>query len=157
MAVEVGILMEGILGARLCWETVITTDHNHVSLERHGDRDLWVHRKGAMPAKLGEGGVLPGSMGSLSFHVEGRGHEPALCSSAHGAGRALSRTVAREQVSERELRRQMEGVWYDYRLANRLRDEAPAAYKDIRAVLRAQKELVTVTRTLRPVLNYKGP
>jgi tRNA-splicing ligase RtcB (3'-phosphate/5'-hydroxy nucleic acid ligase) len=109
-----------------------------------------------MPAKLGEGGVLPGSMGSLSFHVEGRGHEPALCSSAHGAGRALSRTLAREQVSERELRRQMEGVWYDYRLADRLRDEAPAAYKDIRTVLRAQKELVAVTRTLRPVLNYKG-
>lgn len=156
MAAEAGILMEGILRARLCWETVITTDHNHVSRERHGDRELWVHRKGAMPARLGEGGVLPGSMGSLSFHVEGRGHEPALCSSAHGAGRALSRTVAREQVSERELRRQMEGVWYDYRLADRLRDEAPAAYKDIRAVLRAQKELVAVTRTLRPVLNYKG-
>jgi tRNA-splicing ligase RtcB len=64
--------------------------------------------------------------------------------------------VAREKVTERELRRQMEGVWYDYRLANRLRDEAPAAYTDIRAVLRAQKELVKVTQTLRPVLNYKG-
>ena len=81
----------------------------------------------------------------------------ALCSSAHGAGRALSRTAgSRAKVTERELRRQMEGVWYDYRLANRLRDEAPAAYKDIRAVLRAQKELVKVTRMLRPVLNYKG-
>ena len=156
MAVEVGTVVEAILRARLCWETVVTTDHNHVSLERHGERDLWVHRKGAMPARLGERGVLPGSMGSLSFHVEGRGHEQALCSSAHGAGRALSRTAAREKVTEREFRRQMEGVWYDYRLANRLRDEAPAAYKDIRAVLRAQKELVKVTRTLRPVLNYKG-
>jgi len=156
MAVEVGTVIETTLGARLCWDTVITTDHNHVSREHHGERELWVHRKGAMPARLGESGVLPGSMGSLSFHVEGRGHEPALCSSAHGAGRALSRTVAREKVTERELRRQMEGVWYDYRIANRLRDEAPAAYKDIRAVLRAQKELVKVTRTLRPVLNYKG-
>ena len=156
MAVEVAMVIESILGGHVCWETVITTDHNHVALERHGDRRLWVHRKGAMPARLGAGGVLPGSMGSVSFHVEGRGHEPALCSSAHGAGRALSRTVAREKVTERELRRQMEGIWYDYRLANRLRDEAPAAYKDIRAVLRAQKELVKVTRTLRPVLNYKG-
>jgi tRNA-splicing ligase RtcB len=64
--------------------------------------------------------------------------------------------VAREKVTERELRRQMEGIWYDYRLANRLRDEAPAAYKDIRAVLRAQRDLVKVTRVLRPVLNYKG-
>lgn len=156
MAVEVATVIEAVLRAGVCWETVISTDHNHVSLERHGDRNLWVHRKGAMPAGLGQGGVLPGSMGSLSFHVEGRGHEPALCSSAHGAGRALSRTVARGTVTEREFRRQMEGVWYDYRLANRLRDEAPAAYKDIRAVLRAQKELVKVTRTLRPVLNYKG-
>jgi tRNA-splicing ligase RtcB (3'-phosphate/5'-hydroxy nucleic acid ligase) len=156
MAVEVGTVIDAVLRVSICWETVILTDHNQVALERHGDRNLWVHRKGAMPASLGQGGVLPGSMGSLSFHVEGRGHEPALCSSAHGAGRALSRTAAREKVTERELRRQMEGVWYDYRLASRLRDEAPAAYKDIRTVLRAQRELVKVTRVLRPVLNYKG-
>ena len=140
----------------MCWETVIATDHNHVALEHSGGRDLWVHRKGAMRARLGENGVLPGSMGSLSFHVEGRGHETALCSSAHGAGRALSRTVARAQVTERELRRQMDGIWFDSRIAGKLRDEAPSAYKDIRAVLRAQKDMVKVTRTLRPVLNYKG-
>jgi tRNA-splicing ligase RtcB len=95
-------------------------------------------------------------MGDSSFHVEGRGHEAALCSSAHGAGRALSRTAARAKVTERELRRQMDGVWYDYRLSDRLRDEAPAAYKDIKAVLRVQRDLVKVTRVLRPVLNYKG-
>jgi tRNA-splicing ligase RtcB len=95
-------------------------------------------------------------MGSSSFHVEGRGEEAALCSSAHGAGRALSRTAAREKISERELRRQMTGIWYDFRLTERLRDEAPSAYKDIRAVLRAQRELVKVMRTLRPALNYKG-
>jgi tRNA-splicing ligase RtcB (3'-phosphate/5'-hydroxy nucleic acid ligase) len=156
IAVEVGTVMHTMLGARLCWETAITTDHNHVSLERHGERDLWVHRKGAMPAAAALPGVLPGSMGDSSFHVEGRGHEAALCSSAHGAGRALSRTAARAQVTERELRRQMDGVWYDYRLSDRLRDEAPAAYKDIKAVLRAQRGLVKVTRVLRPVLNYKG-
>jgi tRNA-splicing ligase RtcB len=156
MAEEVGRILEETLNARLRWDTAITTDHNHVSRECHGGRDLWVHRKGAMPARLGEGGVLPGSMGTPSFHVEGRGHEEALCSSAHGAGRALSRTTARGKVSERELRRQMEGVWYDYRLAGKLRDEAPSVYKDIRTVLRAQHDLVKVTRTLRPVLNYKG-
>lgn len=127
-----------------------------VSLEHHGGRKLWVHRKGAMPAALGQAGVLPGSMGSTSFHVEGRGHEAALCSSAHGAGRALSRTTARATVTDREFRRQMEGVWYDFRLSDKLRDEAPAAYKDIKAVLRAQRELVKVRRVLRPVLNYKG-
>jgi tRNA-splicing ligase RtcB len=139
-----------------CGKTGTTTDHNHASLEQHGGQDLWVHRKGAMPAWSGQGGVLPGSMGSESFHVEGRGHADALCSSAHGAGRILSRTAARRNVTENELRRQMSGVWYDYRLSDKLRDEAPSAYKDIRAVLRAQRELVKVTRVLRPVLNYKG-
>lgn len=156
MATEVGALLARKLQAQICWETLITTDHNHVSLERHREHDLWVHRKGAMPARPGESGVLPGSMGTLSFHVEGRGCEEALCSSAHGAGRALSRTAARSKVNQREFRRQMKGIWYDYRLVDKLRDEAPSAYKDIRAVLRAQKELVKVTRTLRPVLNYKG-
>ena len=116
-------------------------------------RGLWVHRKGAMSAQLGQAGVLPGSMGSLSFHVEGRDCEEALCSSAHGAGRALSRGAARNKFSHRDLRRQMEGVWYDYRLQGKLRDEAPAAYKDVRVVLKAQRELVKVIRTQRPVLN----
>ena len=85
-------------------------------------------------------GVLPGSMGSSSFHVEGRGHDEALCSSAHGAGRALSRTAARAKVTERELRRQMEGSGTTTGFSEKLRDEAPSAYKDIRAVLRAQAE-----------------
>jgi len=156
MAGEVATVVEAVLGAPVCWDTVITTDHNHVSRERHGGRDVWVHRKGAMPASRGQAGVLPGSMGSASYHVEGRGLDAALCSSAHGAGRALSRTAARAKVTDREFRRQMQGVWYDYRLSEQLRDEAPAAYKDIKAVLRAQSDLVKVTRALQPVLNYKG-
>ncbi len=156
MAAEIGGVFARTLQAQVCWESLVTTDHNHVSFEGHAGCALWVHRKGAMRARLGESGVLPGSMGTLSFHVEGRGCEQALCSSAHGAGRALSRTAARAKVSERGLRHQMEGVWYDYRLSDKLRDEAPSAYKDIRAVLRAQRELVKVRRTLRPILNYKG-
>jgi len=156
MAADVGNVLAATLGGGTCWETAIATDHNHASLEQHGGQDFWVHRKGAMPAWSGESGVLPGSMGSESFHVEGRGHADALCSSAHGAGRILSRTAARRKVTANELRRQMNGVWYDYRLSDKLRDEAPAAYKDIRAVLRAEHELVKVTRVLRPVLNYKG-
>jgi tRNA-splicing ligase RtcB len=156
MATIVGDVLERVLGVGICWETLITTDHNHVAQEDHDGASLWVHRKGAMPAGSGVMGVLPGSMGSTSFHVEGRGHRPALCSSAHGAGRRLTRTAARLTVSERDLRRQMDGVWYDVRLASRLRDEAPVAYKDIAAVLRAQHELVKVIRVLRPRLNYKG-
>lgn len=156
MAEETGKVLARTLSCGISWETMIASDHNHVALERHGERMLWVHRKGAMSAQLGQAGVLPGSMGSPSFHVEGRGCEEALCSSAHGAGRALSRGAARSKFSDRDLRRQMEGIWYDYRLTDKLRDEAPDAYKDIRAVLKAQRELVKVIRTLRPVLNYKG-
>jgi len=153
---EVDKVLMQTLDCCIDWKTMITTDHNHVSFEHHGGRELWVHRKGAMSLTRGQHGVLPGSMGSPSFHVEGRGCEEALYSSAHGAGRALSRSAARSKFTEREFRRQMEGVWYDYRLTNELRDEAPAAYKDIRAVLKAQRELVKVVRTLRPLLSYKG-
>jgi tRNA-splicing ligase RtcB len=141
---------------RLQWAEAIATDHNHVEHETHGALRLWVHRKGAMPAWVGHTGVLPGSMGSPSYHVVGRGCAEALCSSAHGAGRVLSRTEARRKISSRELQRQMGQVWYDFRQADRLRDEAPGAYKDIRAVARAQRDLVKVVRVLRPVLNYKG-
>ena len=147
----------GTIGVgRLRWSEAITTDHNHVERETHEGGDLWVHRKGAMPAWPGQGGVLPGSMGSLSYHVTGRGCAGALCSSAHGAGRILSRTEARRSITAHELRSQMGRVWYDFRQSERLRDEAPAAYKDIRAVARAQGELVKVVRVLRPVLNFKG-
>jgi len=140
----------------LQWSEAITTDHNHVEHESHGGIDLWVHRKGAMPAWPDQPGVLPGSMGTLSYHVVGRGCAAALCSSAHGAGRILSRTEARRSITTRDLQRQMADVWYDFRQSSRLLDEAPSAYKDIRAVARAQRDLVKVVRVLRPVLSYKG-
>jgi tRNA-splicing ligase RtcB len=156
IAQEVGKVLLESVDAHPCWETAIAVDHNHVALEEHEGRELWVHRKGAMRARTGESGVLPGSMGTPSYHVEGRGESGALSSSAHGAGRLMSRSAARRHVTVKEVSQQMRGVWYDYRLADDLRDEAPSAYKDIRAVLRAQHDLVKVTRTLRPVLNYKG-
>lgn len=152
MAALLGDVLRLHIGATLDESSLIVTDHNHV--ERTGD--LWIHRKGAMAAHAGLPGVLPGSMGTLSFHVEGRGHAPALWSSAHGAGRRMSRTEARRKVSLRDFQKQMGDVRYDPRLTKALLEEAPAAYKDIRAVLRAQAELVKVTRTLRPVLTYKG-
>lgn len=143
-------------GGHLQWEAAISTDHNHVERESHPSGELWVHRKGAMPAHAGQPGVLPGSMGTLSYHVSGRGCPEALSSSAHGAGRILSRSEARRLISRADLHAQMGNVWYDVRKAAQLRDEAPGAYKDIRAVARAQRELVRLVRVLRPVLNFKG-
>jgi tRNA-splicing ligase RtcB len=138
------------------WSSFISCHHNHVRREVHFGRELWVHRKGAIPAALGEPGIIPGSMGSPSFIVEGRGHAPALCSSSHGAGRALSRSEARKAISRRDMIRQLGNVLFDHRRADQLRDEAPSAYKDIRAVMRAQHDLTRVIRRLQPVLSYKG-
>ncbi len=138
------------------WDSLIHSDHNHVRQETHGDRQLWVHRKGAQPASQEEPGIVPGSMGAPSFHTVGRGCAAALESCSHGAGRRLSRTEARRAVSEKEFARQVGRLWYDRRRAESLRDEAPAAYNDIRAVMRAQQELTKIVRELRPVLSYKG-
>jgi len=137
-------------------ESQIDCHHNFVRREDHSPGPLWVHRKGALSALDGEAGIIPGSMGSASFHVIGRGCPASLCSSSHGAGRAMSRDQARRTISPRELERQMHGIWFDHRMAQRLRDEAPQAYKNIHAVMRAQHDLTRVIRVLRPVVSYKG-
>lgn len=136
--------------------SLIHADHNHVRREPHLGREVWVHRKGAQSADVDEPGIIPGSMGTASFHVTGRGCPDSLCSSSHGAGRKFSRSEARHKITSRQLHRQLESVWFDHRRAEALRDEAPAAYKDIHAVMRAQRELTRVMRQLRPLLNYKG-
>jgi tRNA-splicing ligase RtcB len=144
------------LGAAPDLATTIRCDHNHVQHELHGERWLWVHRKGAQRAASGLLGIVPGSMGSPSFHVEGRGEPSSLLSAAHGAGRVLSRGVARQRIRARDLDAQMRGVWFDARLRDALREEAPRAYKDIGEVMRAQRELVRIVRRLTPVLVYKA-
>lgn len=149
-------IVEAVLGIGADEASYVSCNHNHVRRETHGGETLWVHRKGAMPAGAGEPGLIPGSMGTRSFHVEGRGSAEALGSSAHGAGRQLSRTDARRRISARDVARELRGVWFDHRLAAGLREEAPSAYKDVEAVMRAQHELVRVVRRLRPVLSFKG-
>jgi tRNA-splicing ligase RtcB len=155
-----GACVEEVLRHRLGAQTIpgstISVDHNHVVTETHDGKVMWVHRKGAMPAHDGVSGVIPGSMGTQSYHVVGRGCELSLCSSAHGAGRRLSREKARRGIAARAVQHQMRGVWYDYRLGDALREEAPAAYKDVRTVMRAQAELVRIERVLKPVLSFKG-
>ena len=135
---------------------LIHCHHNHVRREAHFGQNFWVHRKGALPAATDLPGVIPGSMGTYSYHVTGRGCGEALNSSSHGAGRALSRGKAKQQISRRQFEREMEGVWFDPRLASELRDEAPSAYKEIGAVMRAQSDLTRIDRRLRPLLSFKG-
>ncbi|MEO1997946.1 MAG: RtcB family protein, partial [Planctomycetaceae bacterium] len=156
MVAAVAGLIRDQFGAEPGWQTLIHGHHNHVRQEQHFGESLWIHRKGAQSARTDEPGIIPGSMGTASFHVSGRGCAPSLCSSSHGAGRKLSRGQARQQISTRQLRRQMQSVWFDHRSAAALRDEAPGAYKDIHAVMRAQNSLIRIDRQLRPLLSYKG-
>lgn len=137
-------------------QTLMQSNHNHVRREQHGGQQFLVHRKGAQSAHDGDPGIIPGSMGTASFHVTGRGNAQSLCSSSHGAGRRFSRTDAKKSVTARSLHQQMRSVWFDHNIAAGLRDEAPSAYRDIYAVMRAQSELTRIERELRPVLSYKG-
>jgi tRNA-splicing ligase RtcB len=136
--------------------TLIHCHHNHVRRETHCGDVFWVHRKGALSAEEGEPGVIPGSMGSRSYHVAGRGAVASLRSSSHGAGRSRARHLARQAISRHDLEREMFGVRFDHRRADALRDEAPSAYKEIGRVMRAQRELTRIVRELRPLLVYKG-
>ncbi|MDH5667707.1 MAG: RtcB family protein [Nitrospira sp.] len=149
-------LMEDLFGVTADWPTVFSCHHNHVRLETHFGSQWWVHRKGAIWAGAGVKGIIPGSMGTASYHVEGRGHEASLQSSSHGAGRLLSRRDARRTIRIDQLKREMRGVWFDQRHLSRLCDEAPSAYKDITRIMRAQRELTKILRVVRPVLNYKA-
>jgi tRNA-splicing ligase RtcB len=149
-------LLKEQFGSGLVWESLIHANHNHVRVESHFGERLWVHRKGALPAAAGQPGVIPGSMGTASYHVSGRGCEGSLSSSSHGAGRAMRRGEAARSISPRQLAREMRGVWFDAGMSRQLCDEAPSAYKDVQAVMRAQRELTRIDRQLRPLLSYKG-
>ncbi|MFM7249792.1 MAG: RtcB family protein [Planctomycetaceae bacterium] len=156
MRAAAAAILADLLGAALDEATVIDCDHNHVALERHGGLELVVHRKGALPAADGQAGLVPGSMGTASFHTAGRGHPDSLASSSHGAGRVLARGEAAGRIDARRLVREMHGVVFDARRAARMVDEAPSAYRDIRAVMRAQRDLTAVVRELRPLVSHKG-
>lgn len=149
-------VLAACLGVHATSEPPLSCHHNFVRREQHSGEWLWVHRKGAISAAEGEPGVIPGSMGTTSYHVLGRGCAASLCSSSHGAGRCMPRGEARRKIAAQELLAQLRGVWFDHRAADALRDEAPAAYKDIGAVMRAQRELTRVVRRLRPVLSFKA-
>lgn len=134
----------------------INCHHNYTEQEHHQNRNVWLTRKGAIRARYDDRGVIPGSMGTSSFIVRGLGNEASFQSCSHGAGRRMSRSQARKTVTGADLTEAMKGVAWNDRDADALVDEAPAAYKDINAVMAAQADLVEITHTLRQILNYKG-
>jgi tRNA-splicing ligase RtcB len=134
----------------------INCHHNFTQRETHNGVETWITRKGAIKADVDDLGVIPGSMGTRSYIVRGKGNEASWMSCSHGAGRRHSRTKAKKLYTTADLAEQMRGkVWLSKR-ADALVDEIPAAYKDIDQVMADQSDLVEVLHTLHQVLNYKG-
>jgi tRNA-splicing ligase RtcB len=132
----------------------VNCHHNYVQKERHFGNDVLVTRKGAVSARLGELGIIPGSMGAKSFIVRGKGNEESFHSCSHGAGRTMSRTEAKRRFTTADQIKATEGV--ECRKDAAVIDEIPMAYKDIDAVMHAQRDLVEVVHTLKQVLCVKG-
>ncbi|AZZ54504.1 RtcB family protein [Rathayibacter iranicus] len=132
----------------------INCHHNFTEKERHWGRDVWVSRKGAIQADAGRPGLIPGSMGTASYVVVGRGNALSLNSSPHGAGREYSRSAARRTFTRDQLREAMAGI--EYRDTDAFIDEIPAAYKPIDRVMADAADLVEVRHTLRQLVNVKG-
>lgn len=132
----------------------INCHHNFTQIEHHLGKDVWITRKGAIQAKKGMKGMIPGSMGAKSYIVEGLEHPMSFHSAPHGAGRKYSRTKARQQFKMEDFDKAMVGI--EHRRTDILLDEIPGAYKDIDHVMENAKELVEIKHTLKQIINVKG-
>lgn len=132
----------------------INCHHNYVAQEAHFGYKLYVTRKGAISAREGELGIIPGSMGARSYIVRGKGNEESFCSCSHGAGRRMSRSEAKRKFNRFDLAEQTQGI--ECRKDGGVVDEIPAAYKDIDEVMAHQSDLVEIVHTLKQVVCVKG-
>ena len=142
------------MGADVVEAERVNCHHNFTEREHHYGKDVWVSRKGAIRARAGEPGLIPGSMGTASYVVVGKGDPVSLCSSPHGAGRSHSRSAARRLFTREQLREAMAGI--EYRDTDAFLDEIPAAYKDIDQVMADAADLVEVRHVLHQLVNVKG-
>ena len=141
-------------GELVAGDSAVNCHHNYASLEEHFGATLWITRKGAVSARSGQLGIIPGSMGTKSFIVRGKGNPAAYHSCSHGAGRRMSRSEAKRRFTRADLAEQTAGV--ECRKDAGVIDELPAAYKDVDSVLSAQRDLVDVVHSLKQVLCVKG-
>lgn len=133
---------------------VVQCHHNYTEREKHFGKEVWLSRKGAIDASKGTPGLIPGSMGTASYVVEGKGNKLSLNSSPHGAGRNFSRSVARKTFTREQLDAAMEGI--EWGRSDAFLDEIPGAYKPIDTVMADAADLVEVKHTLRQIVNVKG-
>jgi tRNA-splicing ligase RtcB (3'-phosphate/5'-hydroxy nucleic acid ligase) len=139
---------------RVTFGKPVSCHHNYVAEERHFDEELLVTRKGAIRAGAGELGIIPGSMGTKSYIVRGKGNPLSFESASHGAGRRMSRARAKKTFSLADFQRQTEGV--ECRKDAGVIDEAPKAYKNIDQVMEQQSDLVEIVAELKQVVCVKG-
>ena len=132
----------------------VNCHHNYTERETHYGREVWLSRKGAISAREGQWGLIPGSMGTASYVVVGRGNPESLCSSPHGAGRNFSRTAARKRFTRADLEKRMAGIAWGH--SDAFLDEHPEAYKPIDQVMDDAADLVEIRHTLRQIVNVKG-
>ena len=146
--------VEDHMGAPVVETERVNCHHNFTEQEKHFGKQVWVSRKGAIKADRGDPGLVPGSMGTASYVVTGKGDRLSLNSSPHGAGRNHSRAAARRLFTREQLREAMKGI--EYRDTDAFIDEIPQAYKDIDVVMDDARDLVEIRHTLRQILNVKG-
>jgi tRNA-splicing ligase RtcB len=137
-------------------EKTINCHHNFAHKEIHNGKELWITRKGAIKADVGDEGVIPGSMGGKSYIVRGLGNPLSYNSCSHGAGRKMSRTRARKELSLESFAERMGGATWQADMAKELLDEHPDSYKNIEQVMADQLDLVEIVHELRAIVNYKG-
>ena len=156
MAKRIKESFEEVVGY-IVFDEHINIQHNYAALENHYGKNVWVHRKGATLAREGTIGIIPGSQGTKSYIVKGKGNEASLCSCSHGAGRKMSRKFARENLNLDEEKRLLDekGIIHAIRNVEDL-DEAASAYKDIDVVMQEQSDLVDVLVELSPLAVIKG-
>jgi tRNA-splicing ligase RtcB len=154
MMARVKAAFERWIGSEIRVEREVNCHHNYTAKERHFDCDVWLSRKGAIDASRGTWGLIPGSMGTRSYVVQGKGNRLALNSAPHGAGRNYSRTAARKRFTVEQLREAMAGI--EYRDTAAFIDEIPQAYKPIEVVMEDAGDLVEVRYELRQIVNVKG-
>src|SRR5215813_12265587 len=142
------------VGRRVVPEETVNTHHNYTERETHFGKQVWLSRKGAIDASEGKPGLIPGSMGTRSYVVTGKGNRLALNSSPHGAGREYSRSAARKKFGRAQLDAAMAGI--EWRKTDAFLDEIPGAYKDIDVVMEDSKDLVDTRHVLSQIVNVKG-
>jgi tRNA-splicing ligase RtcB len=135
-------------------DKAVNCHHNYANVEEHFGEQIWVTRKGAVSARAGELGIIPGSMGTKSYIVRGKGNADAYCSCSHGAGRKMSRGAAKRNFTLEDFKEQTSGV--ECRKDASVLDEIPGAYKNVEAVMAAQSDLVEIAHTLKQVMCIKG-